>query len=131
MSQKKETLETPGLLPDGVILLEIAPKVLPMGRLPKAVVSTMNESATGSDVLTKGSLCLSLGFGLRPFVDVQPPWNALKVLPDEMTAGGMSSSNTNNVSCQGSCFWVGVYSITVVIFSPKAWTDSSALDVPI
>ena len=54
MSQKKETLATPGLLPDGFIFLEIAPKVLPMGRLPKAVVSTMNESATGSYVCLTG-----------------------------------------------------------------------------
>ena len=50
VSTGAEALATPGLLPDGVILLEIAPKVLPMGRLPKAVVSTMNESATGSYV---------------------------------------------------------------------------------
>ena len=54
VSTRAEALATPGLLPDGVILLEIAPKVLPMGRLPKAVVSTMNWSATGSYVFLTG-----------------------------------------------------------------------------
>ena len=60
VSTRAEALATPGLLPDGFIFLEIAPKVLPVGRLPKAVVST----ELVRDWVLRVSYCWGLAYGL-------------------------------------------------------------------
>ena len=61
-----------------------------MGRLPKAVVSTMNGSATGSYVCLTGGMVdqglaglrLLLGLAVRPLVDVQPDISLLDIVVD-------------------------------------------------